>query len=214
VILVVHFLAAFTEPGIIPRAVNGPDIEGGETKEEVFNGIKIELRYCNTCKIWRPPRAHHCRFCDNCIDGFDHHCPWVGNCVGKRNYRYFVGFLWSVMFSLAYYIAISIFLLLHQVKETPGESFLQVISKEPGPAALIIYCTIVALILLPLFGYHCSLLWQGKTTYESIKSQGENPWSEGCMGNFYNALCAPQPPSLLYNQKETTPLISMEKSQK
>jgi len=112
------------------------------------------------------------------------------------------------MFSLAYYIAVSIFLLLHQLKENGG-SFLQVISKEPGPSAIIVYCVIVALILLPLFVYHCSLLCQGKTTYESIKSQGENPWSEGCMGNFYNALCAPQPPSLLYNQKETTPLLSL-----
>lgn len=28
-------------------------------------------RYCDTCKITRPPGASHCRFCDNCIEGFD-----------------------------------------------------------------------------------------------------------------------------------------------
>jgi len=51
------------------------------------------LPECSTCKILRPHLSSHCRYCDNCIEGFDHHCNWIGNCVGQRNHRYFVGFL-------------------------------------------------------------------------------------------------------------------------
>lgn len=53
------------------------------------------LRRCSTCNLRRPPRASHCRYCDNCVMEFDHHCFWVGNCIGARTHRSFLLFLLS-----------------------------------------------------------------------------------------------------------------------
>ena len=49
--------------------------------------------YCEKCKMWRPPRSHHCSRCGHCSLRMDHHCAFIGRCVGRRNYKAFVLFL-------------------------------------------------------------------------------------------------------------------------
>lgn len=68
-------------------------------------------RHCPTCKkcsLYKPPRTHHCSWCNLCVLRFDHHCPcrksirserndwnWflgLNNCVGFYNHRYFYQF--------------------------------------------------------------------------------------------------------------------------
>ncbi|CAH1760548.1 12895_t:CDS:10 [Entrophospora sp. SA101] len=72
---------SWSDPGIIPRNLDPlPSTEAlGNTnnaaynsnnyvslpKEIRVNGQVIRSKYCETCKIYRPPRSSHCRQCDN-----------------------------------------------------------------------------------------------------------------------------------------------------
>ncbi|KAK7084847.1 Palmitoyltransferase zdhhc14 [Halocaridina rubra] len=84
-VMSVLFHTSFTDPGIIPRAtadeaiytekqIEVPNSGNGtrlrpppRTKEICVNGVTVKLKYCFTCKIFRPPRASHCSICDNCV---------------------------------------------------------------------------------------------------------------------------------------------------
>ncbi|XP_076059789.1 palmitoyltransferase ZDHHC22-like isoform X4 [Oratosquilla oratoria] len=70
------------------------DISAGNS--ELAPGLSHEdckqLRYCPTCKIYKPERSHHCSLCDRCIHQRDHHCFFLGTCVGGYNLCYFIVF--------------------------------------------------------------------------------------------------------------------------
>lgn len=36
-------------------------------------GHIIQLKYCQTCKMFRPPRVSHCSLCNACIGKIFHH---------------------------------------------------------------------------------------------------------------------------------------------
>ncbi|KAM9339842.1 palmitoyltransferase ZDHHC18-B [Symphorus nematophorus] len=177
------------------------------TKEVVINQQVVKLKYCFTCKMFRPPRTSHCSLCDNCVERFDHHCPWVGNCVGKRNYRFFYTFIVSLSFLTAFIFGcVTTHLAL---RAQGGKGLVFALQESPGRYPLItnlVICFFSVWSILGLSGFHTYLVASNLTTNEDIKGSwsgksGEdvtNPYShKNIFINCCTMLCGPMPPSLI-----------------
>ncbi|KAK5779672.1 hypothetical protein RI543_002791 [Arxiozyma heterogenica] len=125
----------------------------------------IDIKYCWTCKIWRPPRSHHCPTCDVCIQTHDHHCMWVNNCVGQRNYRYFISFLIASTFTSSLLIITSL-IHLHRVH--------WVVKRSPVSVLLIIYGGLTIWYPFILLLYHIAMTATQQTTREYLKTMSDN----------------------------------------
>ncbi|KAG5265103.1 hypothetical protein AALO_G00261460 [Alosa alosa] len=215
---------SFTDPGILPRATpeEAADIEKQidnpgasssstyrpppRTKEIVINQQVVKLKYCFTCKIFRPPRTSHCSLCDNCVERFDHHCPWVGNCVGKRNYRFFYCFIVSLSFLTAFIFGC---VTTHLALRSRGK---------------LVVCFFSVWSILGLSGFHTYLVASNLTTNEDIKGSWSGKSGSEDTGNPYSyhnifknccvVLCGPMPPSLIdrrgYVPEDSLPSATVE----
>uniref|UniRef100_A0A1A8FZM3 Palmitoyltransferase n=1 Tax=Nothobranchius korthausae TaxID=1143690 RepID=A0A1A8FZM3_9TELE len=210
---------SFSDPGVLPRATPDEaadlerqiDVANGSTgyrppprtKEILINGQTVKLKYCFTCKIFRPPRASHCSLCDNCVERFDHHCPWVGNCVGRRNYRFFYMFILSLSFLTIFIFA---FVITHIILRSHRSGFLSALKDSPASVLEVVVCFFSVWSIVGLSGFHTYLISSNQTTNEDIKGSWStkrgkdnfNPYSYGnIVTNCCAALCGPLPPSLI-----------------
>ena len=102
---------------------------------------------------------------------FDHCCPWLGNCIGKRNYRFFVAFIFSTFIQCFVVVLCNVATIaldyIKQDSETSVSMFHFAIHFD---SAIAILATIVFMFCSGnLCCYHSTLLRRGLTTNEDIK---------------------------------------------
>ncbi|CDH50950.1 probable palmitoyltransferase zdhhc14-like [Lichtheimia corymbifera JMRC:FSU:9682] len=234
---------SWTDPGIIPRdldpfpAMDQPYDDHGSAYGSMWHQgfptqkqVQIKdntwtLRYCETCRIYRPPRASHCRQCDNCVETEDHHCIWLNNCIGKRNYRPFFVFITTATLLCLFVIAFSaVHLILIYRDSQDDTSFSAVFNAAPVSFVLAIVCFVLLLMVGGLTLYHCSLILRGITTHEQLRASimntkypSANPYNRGNpVLNMAQVLCRPRPKSYLRRRKfvETEKLYAEQKPSK
>lgn len=159
-------------PGIIPRNTKPPVLENTSldsfpsiewianatpgltfprTKDVIVHGQTVKVKYCDTCLLYRPPRASHCSTCNNCIQRFDHHCPWLNQCIGVRNYGSFILFISTSTILCIYVFTFSLLTLLKESGRT-----WRVLTGDVVLVVLMVYCFVAVWFVggLTLFHYY------------------------------------------------------------
>ena len=150
----------------------------------------VQAKYCPTCRIYRPPRSSHCGVCDNCVLGFDHHCPWTG-CVGVRNYKFYLGFVWSTSLGLFSVLALNTAYLFAASSGSDTTAVgLMVRGGVPTLAMLLMLYAIG--ILWPVGGlsvFHAYLVATNQTTNEAVKGINRGVYGPGGCSNLARICC-------------------------
>ncbi|KII60282.1 Palmitoyltransferase ZDHHC9 [Thelohanellus kitauei] len=136
-----------------------------------YGGRTYELKFCSTCKFYRPPRVSHCRTCDNCVYEFDHHCEWLSNCIGRRNYGIFYFFLFFLeLLNIDVFAFSIVHFVLYTMYDEQFHAF-SFFSRFPTTSLNLIICPIVIFIITALLFYHTKISYLNLTSNEDIKIQ-------------------------------------------
>ncbi|KAG2627051.1 hypothetical protein PVAP13_3KG486749 [Panicum virgatum] len=166
--LATYAVAVRRDPGRVPPGYV-PDVEDAESTVHEIKRKSGDLRYCQKCCHYKPPRAHHCRVCKRCVLKMDHHCIWINNCVGHENYKIFLVFVLYAVVASFYAMILIIGSVMHSVPKDEQ-------SGSDSSRTSIIICGVIlsplALALAVLLGWHIYLMLQNKTTIEELERCG------------------------------------------
>ncbi|ORX47477.1 zf-DHHC-domain-containing protein [Hesseltinella vesiculosa] len=162
-----YYLAVTTDPGKVPSQWAPPAsiLSIGEKHIPELPGP----RFCKTCQVYKPPRAHHCSYCRRCVLKMDHHCPWINNCVGAHNYAHFLRFVINVNIACFYVLGLLIWRVRYILDEIRHFRF----NAEPTKTEVIFLTLNFVLDMIVLFcvgilsGYHLYCLARNQSTIES-----------------------------------------------
>ena len=54
-------------------------------KQITINGVPVKMKWCETCRFYRPPRCSHCSLCDNCIDVSHMTVTWLWSAESEHS---------------------------------------------------------------------------------------------------------------------------------
>ncbi|XP_045829632.1 probable protein S-acyltransferase 16 [Trifolium pratense] len=172
--------AISTDPGRVPSTYT-PDIEDNQTPMHEIKRKGGDLRYCQKCSHYKPPRAHHCRVCKRCVLRMDHHCIWINNCVGHANYKIFFIFVMYAVVACIYSMVLLVGSLTYDGlsdEEKNGGSFRTVYVVS---GILLVPLSIALCVLI---GWHIYLILHNNTTieyYEGVRAL----WLQEKGGSIY-----------------------------
>jgi len=185
--------AALIDPGIVPRLPRSP------LHLAMSADLKSACNFCVTCNILRPPRAKHCRYCNNCVLQFDHHCPWLGTCVGARNYKFFVAFVALTLAATACVGGYALRYLLSCWRNDGGCDVLADWGRPLVSGLLCVWTLLVSLLVGALLGFHLWLVYRNQTTNEFLRGElrHANANKRSCLRGCCRLVFAPTPKSML-----------------
>uniref|UniRef100_A0A5B7AWB2 S-acyltransferase n=2 Tax=Davidia involucrata TaxID=16924 RepID=A0A5B7AWB2_DAVIN len=156
-----YSVAIFTDPGGVSSTFV-PDIQDAENPIHEIKRKSGDLRYCQKCSHYKPPRAHHCRVCRRCVLRMDHHCIWMNNCVGHANYKVFFIFIMYAVIACIYSLVLLVGSLTNDEKdEQQSEGSFRTVYVISG--LLLVPLSVALSVLL---GWHIYLILRNKTTIE------------------------------------------------
>lgn len=168
----------------------------------IFTDTTIKMRarshnceeFCESCQMYRPAKAWHCKKCNVCILKRDHHCFFFSRCIGLRNQRYYVTYLTYIFISMVYSTYFNFYYVVSKYDEYEiyvsvcriVNPFLRYLIPEPmGMKDLYVFFLFlnVGLVIWSggLFVFHTRNVLRGETSHE---------YKENTRSTFRNNLSA------------------------